>query len=75
MQLQFSDDLPLEIESEVDFFGILCGKDTTEEKCRNSIRPFLNTDTLKFVQNKYGVSIMVPHDTNMETNLLVSGDY
>ena len=72
---EFSDNLPLEIETEVDFYGILCGKDATEEQCRKEIKPFINLDTLKFVQNKYGVSIMVPQDTNMETNLLVLGDY
>ncbi len=72
---EFSDDLPLEIETEVDFYGILCGKDAPEEQCRKQIKPFLNLDKLKFVQNKYGVSIMVPEDTNMETNLLVLGDY
>ena len=71
----FSDDLPLEIETQVDFYGILCGKDATEEQCRKKIKPILNLDTLKFVQNKYGVSIMVPHDTNMETNLLVLGEH
>lgn len=72
---EFSDDLPLEIETEVDFYGILCGKDVTEEQCRKKIKPFLNLDTLKFVQNKYGVSMMVPKDTNMEKNLLALGDY
>lgn len=72
---EFSDNLPLEIETEVDFYGIFCGKDVTEEQCQKEIKTFLNLDTLKFVQNKYGVSIMVPQDTNMETNLLVLGDY
>lgn len=71
---EFSDNLPLQIETEVDFYGILCG-DATEERCQNEIKPFLNLETLKFIQNKYGVSIMVPQDTNMATNLLALGDY
>ena len=72
---EFSDNLPLVIETEVDFYGILCGKDATEEQCQKEIKPFLNLNTLKFIKNKYGVSIMVPQDTNMETNLLVLGDH
>jgi hypothetical protein len=72
---QFSNNLTLEIETQVDFYGILCSKNASEEQCRTEIKPFLDLDTLKFVQNKYGVSIMVPQDTNMETNLLVLGDY
>lgn len=71
----FSDNLPLEVETEVDFYGIPCGKGTTEEQCRKKIEPFLNRDNLKFVQNKYGVSIMVPNNTDIETNILISGDY
>jgi hypothetical protein len=34
----------LEIETEVDFFGILCGKNTTEEECKNKIKPYLEID-------------------------------
>jgi len=71
----FSDNLPLVIETEIDFYGIFCGKGTTEEQCRKKIEPFLHSDTLKFVQNKYGVSIMVPQDTDTKTNLLVLGEY
>ncbi|WP_160136049.1 hypothetical protein [Chryseobacterium sp. c4a] len=71
----FSDNLPLEVETEVDFYGIPCGKGTTEEQCGKKIEPFLNRDHLKFVQNKYGVSIMVPNNTDIETNILISGDY
>ncbi|MDR2230045.1 MAG: hypothetical protein LBE39_11315 [Flavobacteriaceae bacterium] len=67
------EELPLEIETQIEFYGILCGK-ATEEQCRKRIEPFLNLDTLKFVQNKYGVSIMVPQDTNMGANLLILGD-
>ncbi|MDX1958316.1 MAG: hypothetical protein SFU98_07065 [Leptospiraceae bacterium] len=70
----FSDNLPLEIETEVDFFGILCGKDN-EEQCRKKLKQFLNLDNLKFIQNKYNVSLMVPKNTNLETNLLVLGNY
>ncbi|BDD12066.1 hypothetical protein FUAX_44980 (plasmid) [Fulvitalea axinellae] len=72
---EFSDNLPLEIETEVDFFGILCGKNITKKECENKIKPFLNLDSLKFIQNKYNVSIMTPINTDMETNLLVLGDY
>lgn len=71
----FSDNLPLEVETEVDFYGILCGKGTTEEQCRKKIEPFLHGNNLKFVQNKYGVSIMAPNNTDIETNILISGDY
>jgi hypothetical protein len=72
---KFSDSLPLEIETEVDFFGILCGKDTTEDDCKSKIEPFLDVGNLKYVQNKYGVSIMVPKEADMKRNLLVLGDY
>lgn len=71
----FSDNLPLEVETEVDFYGILCGKGTTEEQCLKKVDPYLNVDLLKVVRNKYGVSIVVPQDTNMDTNLLVLADY
>lgn len=71
----FSDNLPLEVETEVDFYGILFGKGTTEEQCRTKIAPYLNGDTLQYARNKYGVSVMVPHHTNMETNMLLLGDY
>lgn len=71
----FSDHLPLEVETEIDFYGILCGKGTTEEQCLKKVAPYLNVDTLKVVKNKYGVSIVVPQDTNMETNLLILADY
>lgn len=71
----FSDKLPLEVETEVDFYGILCGKGTTEEQCRTKIAPYLNGDTLQYALSKYGVSVMVPHNTNFETNILISGDY
>ncbi|BAP33392.1 uncharacterized protein CHSO_4355 [Chryseobacterium sp. StRB126] len=71
----FSDNLPLEVETEIDFYGILCGKGTTEEQCLKKVDPYLNIDTLKVVQNKYGISIAVPKDTNMETNLLILADY
>jgi hypothetical protein len=70
----FSNNLPLEIETEVDFFGILCGR-TSEEECKNKINPYLDISDLKYVQNKYGVSLMIPRDSNMETNLLVLGEY
>jgi hypothetical protein len=72
---EYSDNLPLEIETEVDFFGILCGKDTTEEECKNKIKPYLEIDKLKYIKNKYGVSLMIPNDSNIETNLLVLGNY
>lgn len=71
----FSENLPLEIETEIEFFGILCGKDTTEEACRNRIKPYLDLDNLMFVQNKYNVSVMVPKETDMQTNRLVLGEY
>lgn len=71
----FSDNLPLEVETEIDFYGILCGKGTSEEQCFKKVNPYLNTDTLKVVRNKYGVSVAVPKDTNMETNLLILADY
>lgn len=70
-----SDNLPLEIETEVVFLGILCGKNKTEEACIKNINTFLNIETLMFVQNKYGVSIMVPKDTHLQTNRLALGDY
>jgi hypothetical protein len=72
---EYSDNLPLAIETEVDFFGILCGKDTSEEECKNKIKPYLEIDKLKYTKNKYGVSLMIPKDSNIETNLLVLGDY
>ncbi|QSW90056.1 hypothetical protein J0383_04365 [Flavobacterium endoglycinae] len=70
----FSDHLPLKIETEVDFFGILCGKNS-EQNSIKSVQPFLDMRNLKWVQNKYGVSVIVPKDTNMESNLLVLGKY
>jgi hypothetical protein len=72
---KYSNNIPLEIETEIDFFGILCGKDTTEKECKNKIKPYLDVDNLKYVKNKYGVSLMIPKDLNMETNLLVLGNY
>ena len=72
---KYYDNLPLKIETEIDFFGIMCGKDTTEEECKKAIKPYLDISNLKYVQNKYGVSIMIPIDSNIEKNLLVLGEY
>lgn len=72
---EYSNNLPLEIETEIEFFGILCGKDTTEKESKKEIKPYLDVDDLKYVQNKYGVSLMIPKDSDMETNLLVLGNY
>lgn len=71
----FSDNLLLEIETEVDFYGISCGKDTTEEDCKNEIQPYLDMNNLKYVKNKHGISIMVPKETDMQKNMLVLGNY
>ena len=69
---EFYDNLPLVVETEVDFWGIACGK-RPEEECINKINPYLNMDNLKYVKNKNGVSFLVLKDTNMETNLKVLG--
>lgn len=70
----FSSDLPLQIDTEIDFFGILCGK-ISKEECLKEIKPFLDLNNLKYFQNKYGVSIMAPLNTNIKTNLLILGEY
>ena len=72
---EYSDNLPLEIETEINFYGILCGKDTTEDECKNKIKSYLDIENFKHIKNKYGVSLMIPKDSNMETNLLVLGEY
>jgi len=72
---KYSNNIPLEIETKVDFLGVLCGKDTSEKECKNEIKPYLDIDNLKYVQNKYGVSVLIPNDSNVETNLLVLGEY
>ncbi|AJH14957.1 hypothetical protein [Myroides profundi] len=70
----FDEQLSLEVETEVQFFGILCGKRSAKE-CTELIGNYLNIDHLKYVQNQYNVSLLVPKDTDMETNLLVLGDF
>jgi len=70
----FDENLPLEIETEVDFFGVLCGRSTFEE-CQENLTPYINLDSLKYVKNNNGVSLMVPVDTDLERNILVLGDY
>ena len=71
----FSNNLPLEIETEVQFFGILFGADASEENCRKKTAPFLYLDNLKYVTNKYNVALLIPVDSDMEKNILVLGDY
>jgi hypothetical protein len=63
----YSEDLPLQIETEVDFYGIACGKDASEEDCRNKIKPFMDVDTLKYIKNG-SVSVMAPKE-----NLFIGG--
>ncbi|KUF43193.1 hypothetical protein HX017_04900 [Myroides marinus] len=70
----FDENLPLEIETEVDFFGVLCGRSTFEE-CQENLTPYINLDSLKYVKNNNGVSLMVPVDTDLERNILFLGDY
>ena len=47
---EYSDNLSLEIETELKFHGILCGKDITEDECKNKIKPYLEIDELKYVK-------------------------
>jgi hypothetical protein len=35
----------------------------------------LQIEELEYVKNKYGVFVMIPKESNRETNLLVLGDY
>jgi hypothetical protein len=66
-------DVSLKIKTQVDFWGIKCGQEKSEEKCRNKIRPYLDISKLKFVQNEFGNTFLAPIDSNMETNMLVQG--
>ncbi|GHU21287.1 hypothetical protein FACS1894164_01220 [Spirochaetia bacterium] len=71
---EYADNVPLEIETEINFFGILCGT-ATEEECKNEIKPYLEIENFKYIKNKYGVSLLIPKDSNIETNLLAMGEY
>lgn len=42
---------------------------------RYEVTPFLNAEHLKYVKDPYDVSLLVPKDTNMQTNKLVLGDF
>jgi len=68
----YSDNLPLKIETEIDFYGIPCGKNTSENDCINEIKPYLDVSNFRYVKNKYDVSLMIPKDSDMETNLLLT---
>lgn len=70
----FSQDLPFEICCEVDFYGILFGKEN-EEYCWKKIAPFLPSEGLKFFKNQYDVAILAPEDTDTNKNVLILGDY
>jgi hypothetical protein len=67
--------LPLQIETEVFFEGVLFGR-RTEEECRKLIEPFLPEEEFQYVQNKYGVSLLIPNsERSITSNYLVLGDY
>lgn len=70
----FSQDLAFEIGCEVDFYGVLCGI-ISEQEAWQKVTPFLNAEHLKYAKNPYDVSLLVPKDTNMQTNKLVLGDF
>jgi hypothetical protein len=61
---------------EVPFHGVLFGKNTTEEQCRRKLAPYLAQENFRYIQNKYGVSLLVPVDgVPLSDNHLVLGDY
>jgi hypothetical protein len=72
---EYSDNLPLEIETEINFYGVWCGKDMPKEDCEMKIKPFLDIEHFEYVQSKHGSAIMIPKGSNMETNLLVLGKF
>lgn len=70
----FVENLPVEIETPVDFYGIPCGDDSQKE-CEDKIAPFLDIDNLKYFKNKFDLSCMIPKDTDMDKNIYVLGEY
>ena len=61
--------IPLEIETELHFNGILCYikpdewpgiSDRWEDHCKEKFKPYLDADDYKFVENINGASIMLP---------------
>jgi hypothetical protein len=68
-------DSPLKIETEIIFYGIYCGKNVSKEDCETRIKPFLDVSFFRYVQDKNGGAIMIPKESNLETNLLVLAKY
>jgi hypothetical protein len=46
-------EIPLRIETEVYFCGVTCGFDLSEEACIHILKPFMDVDAFRYVQNEH----------------------
>jgi len=69
----YLENVPLEIETEIDFFVIFCG-DNEEKNCKEEIEQYLNVIDYKYFKTILGVSILLPKNINMEIFKKVFGE-
>jgi hypothetical protein len=69
----YLENVPLEIETEIDFFVIFCG-DNEENNCKEEIEQYLNVIDYKYFKTILGVSILLPKNINMEIFKKVFGE-
>jgi hypothetical protein len=61
-----SEDVPIQIETEVYFRGIMCGDRINKQEYINEIKPFMDVNTLKYYEDKYlKLGFMIPKDADM----------
>ena len=69
----YLENVPLEIETEIDFFVIFCG-DNEENNCKEEIEQYLNVIDYKYFKTILGVSILLPKNINIEIFKKVFGE-